>query len=96
MLLLDIEKAGRRAPAVLASASKIEDEKRSADSLEFHSEGPIDTVCATRLLLEREPKSVTGRRLQFGADRVGWDAAGKTLLITYPNSPDGVLVRWGC
>ena len=93
MLWLDIKKIKRDAPTVLASASKIEDEKTSAGALEFHSEGPSETTCATRVLLPSQPKSV--KVGEYAADKIkqDWDAESKTLLLRYPNSAEGLKVQ---
>lgn len=92
-LYLDVAKIGRAAPTVLASASKILGEKKSAGQIKFHSEGPVNVMCATRVLLPSKPKSVSVG--DYAQDKITseWDAASKTLLLRYPNSPDGLWVK---
>ena len=93
LLFLDVDRTGKAAPTVLASASQILGEKKSAGLIEFHSEGPAETTCATRILLPSAPKSVTVG--DYPADRFTqeWDAESKTLLLRYPNSPEGLWVK---
>ncbi|MDO8683245.1 MAG: DUF4350 domain-containing protein, partial [Armatimonadota bacterium] len=93
MLYLDVNKTGRTAPAALASASQIVGEKKSQNSVEFHSEGPAKTMCATRILLPNAPKSVKIGDYTPEQVKSDWDADSKTLLLRYPNSPEGLVVR---
>ncbi len=88
VLLKDLSKVGNE-PTVLASASKILELKVSDNKMRFHSEGPINTTCATRMLLPEAPKSafVNGEKVD-----INWDSDSKTALIQYPNSPDGLWV----
>jgi hypothetical protein len=95
-LLLDLGRF-RGSARVLASASRITGEKSEPDTLSFMSGGPINTTCATRVRLPRAPKAVTvtaadGTAAEFTQ---AWDATTRTLLLTYPNSPDEVTVRVG-
>ncbi|MCE5313522.1 MAG: hypothetical protein ABFD49_01960 [Armatimonadota bacterium] len=93
VFLLDINKVDRSAGHVLASASKVLAATCSANSLEFHSEGPKATTCATRLLLPSAPKQVLVDGKTIDA---AWDENSRTALIKYANSPDGhrVTVNW--
>jgi hypothetical protein len=91
--LLDLDALGHAKPSVLASASKVLGETATAHRLRFHSEGPSETKAATRIALPSPPTSV-----KVGDDAASqieqtWDEASHTLLLTYPNSPDGVWVE---
>ena len=93
-LLLDTRKR-RGSARVLASASRITQQKSERGALSYISGGPIDTTCATRIHLPRAPQSVAvvgadGRACEF-SDL--WDEASKTLLLTHANAPETVAVR---
>lgn len=88
VFLLDLAKANRRKPTVLASASKILGVEATADGIRFHSEGPGSTTCATRVALPKPPVSFSAEDAEATCE---WDAESRTALMTYPNSPRG---RW--
>ncbi|MHB0998869.1 MAG: hypothetical protein ACYC27_06450 [Armatimonadota bacterium] len=91
-LLKDLKRMGKE-PTVVASASKILGEEVGKNTIKFHSEGPSETTCATRVILPSAPKSaeVGGKSIE-----AKWDADSKTALLTYLNSPDGqwVEIEW--
>lgn len=89
--LKDLSKVDDK-PSVLASASKVLGVEVSAARIKFHSEGPQDTTCATRVRVPSKPKSVTIG--QKAADCV-WDEGSRTALLTYPNSPAGQWIEVG-
>lgn len=93
VFLLDLDKAAGKQPRVLASASKVLGAESGKGRLKFHSEGPQQTVCATRVFIPSEPKSV---KVEGAEAECAWDPSTRTALLTYPNSPDGrwVEVRW--
>lgn len=92
VLLKDLSKVEKK-PSVLASASKVLEVTATGSSIKFHSEGPKDTTCATRVLLPSKPvkADVGGKPLECV-----WDAGSKTALLVYPNTPDGqwVEISW--
>jgi hypothetical protein len=96
--LYDIRFARDGAPEarVLASASRIRDERLSARSLRFNSRGPSATTAATRIFLPREPKEVASSKPSHQLAQKEWDPASQTLLLIYENVPGGVdiTVRW--
>ena len=86
VLLKDLASYPKAKGAVVASSSKILQESYAAGTLTFTSEGPDKTTCRTRILLPSEPVSVSCS--QPGVEvQQQWDAASKTLLLKYPNSP---------
>ena len=90
--LYDVRKAPK-APAVLAASSRESDVKAGKDSYSYIAKGPADTYNISRILLPSAPVQV----LVSGADApYTWDEGSRTLLVRFPNSPDGVTVqiRW--
>jgi hypothetical protein len=91
-LLYDLDRAPE-APAVIASASRIFDVRRSEGRIAFRSGGPANTQCVTRLILPRKPNLLSvhlGRqRLPFES---AWHSASHTLVIKHANSPDSPSV----
>ena len=93
MLLVDLDKLDLTKPTVIASASKVLGTKVTSNSIRFHSEGPKDVMAATRIALPGPPKSVKIEGYAESEVRSTWDSGSKTLLLEYPNSPDGVWVE---
>jgi hypothetical protein len=93
VLLMDMDRLDLKHPRVLASASKITGETNEGGRLRFHSEGPLNTQAATRIALPHAPVSATAEGVPAGALKRTWDPDSKTLLLQYPNSPDGVWVE---
>ena len=82
-------------PQVLASASRIYDEARSAKSYSFVSKSPLDTNNSMRILLPQQPKSVliNNKPLDRSPNtNLEFDKESKTLLLQFENDPDGVKV----
>ncbi len=92
--LLDLHKLAS-GPQVVASASRINEEKAGPHFLQFESEGPAGVTCVTRLKLPAAPVQVliSGGK---GPDRLEWDASSHTFLLQYANTakPRFVSVRW--
>jgi hypothetical protein len=92
VFLKDLSKVDQK-PSVLASASKILKMSVTDNGIKFHSEGPLNTTCATRVLLPSKPvkADVGGKPVECV-----WDAESKTALLVYPNTPDGqwVEISW--
>jgi hypothetical protein len=87
-----------KAPAILASASGTYDVKTAKDSISFRAIGPDKIQSAIRLKLPAPPKSVDvkdakGATVDATTD---WDDGTRTLLLRFPNSPEGVdlSVKW--
>lgn len=91
-LLYDLNRAPA-APAVIASASRIFDLRRSEGRVTFRSGGPSGTRCATLLTLPSKPRSVAVRLGQTPVPVEWlWDGASETLLLIHENAPDSVAV----
>jgi len=93
-LMLDVNRVkDRKRPQVLASASRVYDEKVTSRSYGYVAKSPIDTYNVSRVLLPRCPKSVTvdGRQC-FDPDK--WNAVSSTYLVEFENSPEGVNVMF--
>jgi hypothetical protein len=88
-LLVDLDKAPK-APRVLAAACRVTGESPAADGgLTFVARGPKDTTAAIRVALAKAPTKVAVDGQPLAADAQAWDDASKTLLLRFPNGPDG-------
>lgn len=93
-LLYDVDRvADRKKPQILASASRAYDEIRTKGSYSYVAKSPAQTHNVSRVLLPRKPKSVKvdGRDV---TDLSAWDAASRTYLVEFENSPEGVKVNF--
>ena len=94
-LLVDMSKVEGSKPRVVASASRESDEVYGERTYSFIAKGPVETKAVTRVLLPSKPLSVTvdGKDVSDGS---AWDAASRTYLVKYDNSPDGksISFRW--
>jgi len=94
VFLYNLNRNSKKSPCILASGSRVYKEKRNVHSYTFVMKAPIATNGIARILLASEPDSVSIR----GADgkdikiQPEWDQKSKTLLIRYPNHPDGIQV----
>lgn len=82
-------------PQVLASASRIYDEKISKSTYSFVAKSPINTTNTMRVLLPAKPNkcliTAPDGTEQKGA-QWSWDEYSKTCFLTFENNPDGVRV----
>jgi hypothetical protein len=80
---------------VLASASRIYDETVKAKAYNFTAKSPAKTTNSMRVLLPAKPKQIKVQNHQgenIGDFKQSWDAASKTVYLSFENSPDGVKV----
>lgn len=94
VFLLNVPRNRKPVPCVLASASRVSDETRDGNTYSFVMKGPLATQGIARILLPADFNSVKVSGLD---DRdidlkPEWDAKTRTLLIRYPNYPDGVRI----
>jgi hypothetical protein len=85
-------------PQVLASASRVYEEKIEKKSYSFVVKGPLNTTNVLRVLLPAEPRRITiadpaGRPLPNV--KTSWDAGSKTSFLSFANDPEGVRVKFG-
>lgn len=88
--------ADKKKPQVLASASRIYDEKVGANSYEFVAKSPVNTINSMRVLLPAVPKviTVTDSKGNLVANpKLSWDASSSTVYMGFDNSPEGVEVK---
>ncbi|RVU00316.1 hypothetical protein EOD41_12595 [Mucilaginibacter limnophilus] len=86
----------KKKPQVLASASRIYDEKATGNSYQFTAKSPLKTINSARVLLPAKPKniSVTTANGQKITDvKTSWDVSSSTAYLSFDNSPDGILVN---
>ncbi|TSJ43703.1 hypothetical protein FO440_05805 [Mucilaginibacter corticis] len=94
--LYDVKRVVNKAkPQVLASASRVYDEKVQAREYSFVAKSPVNTVNATRVLLPAKAKQITltdSKGQTITNVQSSWDASSNTLFLGYDNSPDGIHV----
>jgi len=96
-LLFNIESVREeKKPAVLATAARVYDEKRTKSSYSFIAKSPIATANVMRVLLPDAPAGCT--ILNINGEPVtesnwAWDAVSHTVLIQFDNHPDGIAVN---
>lgn len=85
----------KQKPQVLASASRIYDEKSTGHQYSFTAKSPINTTNISRILLPAKPKSLVVDKKEVFAE-ANWDTKTKTYLLEFENSPEGVYVdiKW--
>jgi hypothetical protein len=91
--------ANKKQPQVLASASRIYEEKIQIDGYSFVAKSPAKTLNSVRVLLPAQPKEtrVTDSTGQNISDvKTSWNASSNTLYLGFANSPDGIKVdlKW--
>lgn len=80
-------------PQVLASASRIYNEKTTKNSYSFLAKAPINTTNVMRVLIPAEVKEcVIHNRDEKIVPEWKWDSTSKSLKIIFENDPDGVEV----
>ncbi len=94
VFLYNLSRKGKEVPSVLAASSRAYEEKREENRYAFLLKGPSKTQGIARILLPAEPRNSQAS----GSDgntidlQPQWDAKTQTLLVKYPNYPDGVHV----
>ena len=88
--LFNIDKANKKQPQVLASASRQYDEVIGKRSYSFTAKSPAETDNVMRVLLPREPRDIKASTSPFTSE---WDADTHTLLLRFENNPDGIQVK---
>ncbi|HBX20896.1 MAG TPA: hypothetical protein DEF88_10665 [Porphyromonadaceae bacterium] len=80
-------------PQVLASASRIYNEKVSRNQYSFLTKSPINTTNVMRVLLPVQPKECNisdNSRNKLTDFEWSWDETSKTVLLTFENNPEGI------
>jgi hypothetical protein len=83
-------------PQVLASASRVYEEKIEKKSYSFVVKSPVNTTNVMRVLLPAEPKKMTvtdGKGKLITDVKTSWDELSKTSFISFENDPDGIKVK---
>lgn len=93
-LLIDLERVKKDRPRVLAAASRASDEVYEKNRYSILMRSPQGTPGVARVWLPSEPAKVQVRDSQtqdveFDSE---WDQISQTLLLRYPNDPDGIHV----
>ena len=94
-LYYDVNKIDTESEAdIIAAAGRVDSLFTSSEKCEFIVIGPEGINCAVRIYLQREPKAV---KAFCGGDEIpaamDYDAASKTALINFDNSPNSVKVE---
>lgn len=77
---------------VLCGASRVYDEKVSANSYSFVAKSPLNTTNVSRILLPKAPKKVSVNGQEIQDVQALWDQSSKTMRLGFENNPDGVAV----
>jgi hypothetical protein len=87
----------RGKPQVLASASRVYEEKIEKKSYSFVVKSPLNTTNVMRVLLPAEPEKVTvidGKGKLITDVKTSWDTLSKTSFLSFENDPDGIKVKF--
>ncbi len=82
-------------PQVLASASRVYEEKRSGKTYSFVVKSPLNTTNVMRILLPRKPVSCSvkdSNGTAIDGMQWNWDEKSKTCRMSFENNPEGVSV----
>ncbi|MBN2329736.1 MAG: hypothetical protein JXR73_21525 [Candidatus Omnitrophica bacterium] len=95
VFLYNLKRNDKPAPSVLAASSRAYEEKRGEHQYSFVMKSPVATDGVARILLPSKPTSsrAVGPDGQSMDLQPQWDAETKTLLVRYPNQPDGVRIE---
>jgi hypothetical protein len=83
-------------PQVLASASRVYDEKIEKKIYSFVVKSPVNTTNVMRVLLPAEPKKfavIDGKGKLVTDLKTSWDEESKTSFLSFENDPDGIKVK---
>ena len=83
-------------PQVLASASRVYEEKIEKKTYSFVVKSPDNTTNVMRVLLPAEPKKITvldARGRSITEVKTSWDSLTKTSFLSFENNPDGIKVK---
>ncbi|MDP4283836.1 MAG: hypothetical protein Q8891_05400 [Bacteroidota bacterium] len=96
-LLYDLNRIqNKKQPQVLASASRIYNEVVKSNSYSFISKSPLNTSNSLRILVPKEPKSITltdNKGLEISGTNESWDNESGTYFLSFDNNPDGIKVK---
>lgn len=84
---------------VLASASRIYNQKNGKNKYSFVSKSPAETTNVMRILLPSEPTRIElddSEASELSGVETLWDDASRTLFLSFENKPDGteVSIKW--
>ena len=82
-------------PQVLASASRIYNEKSKKNSYSFVSKSPAETTNVMRILLPSVPTKIELENTEgnkLSDIQSVWDGTSRTLFLSFENDPDGTTV----
>ncbi|MCL6457295.1 MAG: hypothetical protein K6T85_04750 [Gorillibacterium sp.] len=87
-LLYDLNAEGHSSP-VVASSSRIRDERTEGGRLCFYSEAPKGITVSTRIRQNSRPGRIT---MDGKLCESHWDEESQTLLLRYPGKPEGTEI----
>jgi hypothetical protein len=95
-LLYNIDQAPNPGkPQVLASASRVYEEKIEKKRYFFVVKSPVNTTNVMRVLLPAEPKKITvtdAKGKPIANVKTSWDSLSKTSFLSFENDPEGIKV----
>lgn len=83
----------KKQPRVLASASRIYNEKMHGKIYSFTAKGPLNTTNSMRILLPEKPKSILVKDASghvISNVKSSWDKSSHTCWLSFENSPEGI------
>ena len=83
-------------PRVLASASRVYEEKMGRKSYSVVVKSPLNTKNVMRVLLPAEPNRITvtdAKGKPVTDVRSSWDVSSKTSFLQFENNPEGIRVK---
>ena len=84
----------KKQPQVLASASRVYDEKTAGNSYSFITKSPLNTTNVMRILLPAQPVkiAISNHEGNIIESDNSWDNDSNTIFLTFENDPDGIHV----
>jgi hypothetical protein len=94
-LLYNLDFVPSSKPYVIASASRVTDEKMIDGKFKFCLKGPKGTMGNTRVYFPQKPGKILVKDVDgnFCGKISDWDSKSQTILISYPNKPEGIWIK---
>ena len=90
---IDLNKVTAKAPAVLASAGRIEQWNPESRAVSYTASAPENVQVYTRILLASQPKKILFDGAELPNTEFQWEADSSTLLLRHPANPNDSNVR---
>ena len=93
--LYNLDFAPSLKPYVIASASRVTKEQMIDGKFKFCLTGPKGTIGKTRVYFPQKPNKISVQDVDgnFCGKISDWESKSQTILISYPNKPEGVWIK---